>query len=205
MRLILALAASLLLAGCGRAQGNDAAAPAPPGKAVTLTAVAARDAASRITISSAAVAADGSFDRRYSNYGDNLSPPVSWTPVIGAASYAFVVENSDAPGHAPFVHWAIWNIPASMTALPAGITGGPKATAPGGAIQGLNGVGDVGYFGPRPPAGTGAHHYHLQVFALDAQIALADGARLRELTAAMKGHVLADGELVAMLAAPPSP
>ena len=204
MRLILALAASLLVAGCGRAQGNGAAAAPPPGKAVTLALVAPRNAA-KITVSSAAVGPDGAFARSYSNYGDNTSPPLSWTPVAGAVSYAFVLEDPDAPGEAPFIHWAIWNIPATATSLPAGITGGPKATAPGNAIQGLNGVGDVGYFGPRPPAGTGAHHYHLQVFALDAPLGLASGAQLGDLKAAMKGHVLADGELVATMAAASAP
>ncbi len=206
MRLMLALASSLLVAGCGRAQGDGAAAPAPPpAKAVTLSLVAARETASPVRVASDAVAADGSFDRRYTSYGDNLSPPVSWTPVIDAASYAVVLEDPDARSAKPFVHWVIWNIPATGASLPAGIAGGPKATAPGGAIQGLNGVGDIGYYGPHPPAGTGVHHYHLEVFALDEPLALANGAQLRDLTAAMKGHVVAEGELIGSFAAPTTP
>jgi Raf kinase inhibitor-like YbhB/YbcL family protein len=205
MRLILALAASLLLAGCSRAQDSQAAPPAPDAKAVTLSLIVARPGAAPIRVASDAITADGSFVRSYTSYGDNVSPPVSWSPVVGAATYAVVLEDPDAPGGAPFVHWTIWNIPGSAASLPAGIAGGPKATAPGAAVQGLNGVGDIGYYGPHPPAGTGAHHYHLQVFALDAALRPASGAELRDLAAAMKGHVIADGELVGTFAAPSPP
>jgi Raf kinase inhibitor-like YbhB/YbcL family protein len=207
MRLILALAASLLVAGCGRAESNDAAAPAPapPAKALALNLAAAAPTAGLIKVASDAVGADGSFDRRYTSYGDNLSPPLSWTPVTAAATYAVVLEDPDAHSETPFVHWLIWGIPAAATSLPAGIAGGPKATAPGGAIQGLNGVGDVGYYGPHPPAGTGVHHYHLEVFALDGPLKLTPDAGISQLTAAMKGHVIAGGELVGTFAAPAAP
>ena len=202
MRLILALAASLLVAGCGRAQGTAATAPGPPpGKALALNLVTAKTA-SPLKVASDAIGADGSIDRKYTSYGDNQSPPVGWSPLAGAASYAVVLEDPDAHSDTPFVHWLIWGVPAAASSLPAGITGGPKATAPGAAIQGLNGVGDIGYYGPHPPAGTGVHHYHLEVFALDAPITVAAGGQLRDLLAAMRGHVLADGELVGTFSAP---
>ena len=61
-------------------------------------------------------------------------------------------------------------------------------------IAGTNDARSVGYFGPMPPYGL--HHYHFQLFALDAPLDLAAGAGLGQLTEAIKGHVLARGELV---------
>jgi Raf kinase inhibitor-like YbhB/YbcL family protein len=60
-------------------------------------------------------------------------------------------------------------------------------------MAGKNDKGNNGYAGPCPPSGT--HHYHFRVFALDASIARP--ASKAELVTAMRGHVLATGELVA--------
>jgi hypothetical protein len=69
-------------------------------------------------------------------------------------------------------------------------------------VQGKNDNGSFGYFGPRPPPGTGLHHYHVQLFALDGPLTLHADADLRALVDAMKGRVLAEGELVGTYAAP---
>ncbi|MGH7137482.1 MAG: YbhB/YbcL family Raf kinase inhibitor-like protein, partial [Pirellulales bacterium] len=54
----------------------------------------------------------------------------------------------------------------------------------------------VGYRGPAPPKGHGVHHYHFHLYALDAPLSLAAKADKKQLLAAMKGHILAEGELV---------
>jgi Raf kinase inhibitor-like YbhB/YbcL family protein len=92
----------------------------------------------------------------------------------------------DAADAHPFVHWIAWNIPGSAHALPEG--------GLSGLVQGRNSLGKSGYFGPHPPSGT--HHYHFQVFALDGPLNLAADADFAKLTVAIKGHVLAQGELV---------
>jgi hypothetical protein len=190
-----ALALSLAVAGCGRAE---------PGRGpLSLAQVSPRQSAP-LQVASDAVGPDGAIGRRWSAYGDNLSPPLTWTPVAGAATYVVIVEDPDAPGDAPFVHWLIWNIPGGQAALPAGIASGGRPPTPAGAAQGRNGAGQIGYFGPRPPPGTGAHHYHLEVFALDAPLPSPAGTRVGALVAAMRGHVIADGELVGAFSAPPS-
>ena len=74
--------------------------------------------------------------------------------------------------------------------------------SPQGAIQGRNDNDSAGYFGPRPPQGHGVHHYHFQIFALDGPLGLHADADLRALTNAMKGRVIADGELVGTFEAP---
>jgi Raf kinase inhibitor-like YbhB/YbcL family protein len=90
----------------------------------------------------------------------------------------------------PFVHWVAWNIPGDITDLPAGLR------EQQGLVQGKTSRGSVGYFGPRPPAGDPPHHYHFQVFALDAELDVPPGSDRDQLLRAMCGHVLAAGELV---------
>lgn len=149
-----------------------------------------------IELSSEAFPDEGKIDRRHSGYGDNLSPPLRWTPVKGAGAYAIVVEDPDAPMEHPFVHWMIWNIPGQVDSLPEGVPNNPELVSPQGAIQGMNNNDSAGYFGPHPPAGHGLHHYHFQIFALDGPLTLHPDADLRALTNAMQGRVIADGELV---------
>ncbi len=202
MRLILALTLALAVAGCGRAQPAANAPAAPAAKAVTLQLDTPRDPGAAIKVSSTALAADGAIDKHVTSYGDNVSPPIVWSPVSGAGSYAVVIEDPDAASDTPFVHWTIWNIPAAANGLPEAVKGGLKAEGPGDAIQGQNGVGDIGYYGPHPPPGTGVHHYHFEVFALDTMLKLTNGAEVGALQAAMKGHVIASGELIGTYAAP---
>jgi Raf kinase inhibitor-like YbhB/YbcL family protein len=70
----------------------------------------------------------------------------------------------------------------------------PRRLSP--ALQGSNSKSEQGYFGPRPPPADPAHHYHFQVFALDTELDLPRGFNRHALLEAMKGHVLATGELV---------
>jgi Raf kinase inhibitor-like YbhB/YbcL family protein len=63
-------------------------------------------------------------------------------------------------------------------------------------MQGANFTGKVGYYGPHPPAGDPPHHYHFQIFALDTVLQLPANFNRHALINAMKGHVLAKGDLV---------
>jgi Raf kinase inhibitor-like YbhB/YbcL family protein len=193
MRVILALAASLALCGCARASSDAEA-------RISLAHVGAAKSPAKVEVGSAGIGPNGAIAWRYSSYGDNVTPPIRWTAVQGAGAYAVIIEDPDAPSPKPFVHWLVWNIPAATTSLPERL----PARAPG-AVQGRNdGADETGYYGPHPPPGV-AHHYHLQVFALDGPLALAAGADRDALTAAMRGHVLADGEAVGTFSASAGP
>lgn len=164
----------------------------------TLVAAGARGAP--FDVGSPAIA-DGRIGERYSAYGANESPAVSWSGVpAGARSFAVIFDDPDAHGPASFVHWLVWNIPAAVRALPAGLPASASLANPPGAAQGRNGTGGIGYFGPRPPSGV--HHYHLRVFALDQPLAIPPGSDRTALGQAMGGHVLASGEVVGTYAAP---
>jgi Raf kinase inhibitor-like YbhB/YbcL family protein len=142
------------------------------------------------------------MDIRYSAYGENLSPELNWSRgPEGTKSYAVIVEDPDAPKPMPVVHWLLFNIPADVTHLREGVPGAPALTFPKDARQGTNTRGATGYFGPRPPD-SDPHHYHFQVFALDTKLDLKPGPARKELLDAMKGHVLAQGEIVGVFQKP---
>jgi Raf kinase inhibitor-like YbhB/YbcL family protein len=116
-------------------------------------------------------------------------PPISWTdPPIATRSQVVIVEDPDAPFPKPFVHWLVWAIPASVRELDAASAVYYR--------EGRNSNLRVGWTAPAPPPGHGVHHYHFQVFALDIYLDLPKGEGRSGLLEAMKGHVIARGDLV---------
>jgi len=130
--------------------------------------------------------------RRYTCDGDDLSPPLAWTGTpAGARALALICDDPDAPV-GTWVHWVLFNLPPSLTQLPEGL---PAAqTLENGAIHGTNSWKRVGYGGPCPPSGT--HRYFFKLYALDAPLTLGSNATARDVQAAMKGHVLAEAQLM---------
>ncbi|HEY5723689.1 MAG TPA: YbhB/YbcL family Raf kinase inhibitor-like protein [Allosphingosinicella sp.] len=152
-------------------------------------------AAATLQVSSPSFAANGAIPLVHSAYGAGRAPALAWSPApAGTKSLAIMVEDPDAVSAKPFVHWMAWN-------LDPGLSGLGEATLPAGVRQGRNNRGRASYFGPRP-SGSSPHHYHFQIFALDAMLDLPDGATREQLLAAMNGHVLANGDLVGMFGKP---
>jgi Raf kinase inhibitor-like YbhB/YbcL family protein len=147
----------------------------------------------RLKVSSPAFEPGGPIPLKYSAFGENVSPPLNWSLSSAAKSYAILVDDPDGKGTSPVSHWVAWNIPATMTMAAEGSKAGE---------QGTNSHGSVGYTGPHPPAGDAAHHYHFQLLALDRMLSLPAGANREALLAAVKGHVLAKGDLVGTFQAP---
>lgn len=133
----------------------------------------------------------------FSAEGENISPPLEWNRgPKNTRSYAIIMEDPDAPNNPPFVHWLVYNLPPEINSLPGGVPPHPELEHPRGARQGINSRGESGYFGPRPPVGDPAHHYHFQVFALDTRLDLPAGADRMQLLTAMSGHILSVGDLM---------
>jgi Raf kinase inhibitor-like YbhB/YbcL family protein len=179
----LALLACLLTLACSQGSGT-----AGSDDRLAINGLATGKSA-MLVVTSPAFGPGGAIPRQY---GDGGPPALSWSGLPpGTRSLALVVEDPDAGGADPFVHWLAWNIdPAAK-----GIEGsGGIAVA-----QGRNSRGGTGWFGPHPPAGA-AHHYHFELFALDRKLDLAAGADRAALLGAMRGHVLGKGELVGMFA-----
>ena len=150
-----------------------------------------------IRVQSRSLQPQAAINARYTAYGEGVSPALEWTPVEGARAYALLLEDPDAHQPQPFVHWLAWNIPAEVQSLGEGLP-----APPAGMRQGRNGRKATGYFGPRPPAGDPPHHYHFEVFALDAPLTLPADADRDALVAAIGPHVIGSGELIATSQAP---
>ncbi len=129
----------------------------------------------------------------HSRDGADSHPPLAWSGVpAGTASLALVCDDPDAP-RGTWVHWVLYDMPATLSGLPAGLA---KAARHGsGGVNGKNDYGELGWGGPQPPRGHGMHHYEFRLYALDAKLGLAAGATKAELEAAMKGHVLGEAKL----------
>jgi Raf kinase inhibitor-like YbhB/YbcL family protein len=171
---------------------QDQAAPVTPVLAKTLA--PARSGAARLLVTSTSFIAGDSIPDQFTQNGENMSPTLRWAKgPAGTLSYVVLVEDSGVSRAEPIVHWVVYDIPGTMTTLPAGI--GKDPTLESGAMQGKNIRGEIGYIGPKPPAGQ-THPYHFQVFALNGRVRLEPGADRNAVVAAMKGKVIALGDLI---------
>ena len=125
--------------------------------------------------------------------GDNLSPELHWTNAPkDTKSFAVTVYDPDAPTGSGWWHWVIFNIPASVTSLPAGVGKLDGTGMPEGAIQSMTDFGQPGFGGPCPPQGDKPHRYIFTVFALKV-----DQLPLKpEASGAMVGYYLNQNALV---------
>jgi hypothetical protein len=144
-------------------------------------------------LKSSAFQQDQSIPRKYTCDGPDVSVPLQWTnPPAGTKSFALIADDPDAPV-GTWVHWVLYDLPAETRELPEGLP--TQETLPNGAKQGLNDFRRVGYGGPCPPPGP-AHRYFFKLYALDSQTNLKPRATKQQLLDAMKGHILAETQLV---------
>jgi len=140
----------------------------------------------KIKITSSAFREGGNIPSKFTCDGSDTSPPLQISGVPSEAkSLVLIADDPDAPGGL-FTHWLVWNIPPQTNSIAEG-------SAPKG-VQGANDFGKSGYRGPCPPQGT--HRYSFKVFALDRELDLRSGAKRGQVDGAMKGHIIAQGELV---------
>ena len=145
-----------------------------------------------MVITSPAFKEGAPIPRRHTCDGDDVSPPLSWTGVPAeAASLALISDDPDAP-MGTWSHWVIYSIPPGETGLPESVP--PERSISSGAKQGTNDFRKIGYGGPCPPSGT--HRYFFKLYALDAKLKLDPGATKAQLENAMKGHIIAQAQLI---------
>ena len=155
--------------------------------AITMAAiVSVASGEAKMKITSSAFQEGGNIPSKFTCDGGDSSPPLQIAEIpSGAKSLALVVDDPDAPSGL-FTHWIVWNISPQTNVIAEG-------SAPKG-VQGTSDFGKSGYGGPCPPSGT--HRYYFKIFALDRELDLSSGAKRSHLDAAMKGHVVAQGELM---------
>ncbi len=129
---------------------------------------------------------------KYTCDGRDISPSLEWDNVPdGTKSFALICDDPDAP-RGTWVHWVVYDIPSSVKKLDENVR--PEAELENGIRQGKNDWPKIGYGGPCPPSGT--HRYYFKLYALDTMLNLAPGATKEQLLKAMKGHVLAEAQLM---------
>lgn len=145
-------------------------------------------------IASRAFAPGEAIPVRYTCDGDDRSPPLTWSGIPERArSLAVICDDPDAPG-GTFRHWAIYDIPPDADGLPDGFDPSEPVDPTRHAV---NDFGRDRYGGPCPPTGHGLHHYHFRLLALDVDhLSVRDGAKVADVEAAARPHIIETAELV---------
>ena len=126
--------------------------------------------------------------------GQDISPQLSWSPPPeGTQSFVLIVIDKDSPLWFNFVHWVLYDLSPDKRELPEGIA--KRGELQDGSRQGNNGFDKIGYAGPCPP-GHSPHRYLFHLYALNARLNLPAAVSKSQVEKAMKGHVLASGEIV---------
>ena len=148
------------------------------------------NASAKIGIKSSAFAAGASIPSKYTCDAQNPpNPPLEFSGVPkNAKSLVLIMYDPDVPKTmiptGVFDHWLVWDLAPDS-----------KGIKEGDGAQGINGMGKAGYVGPCPP--DREHRYFFHVYALDKKLGDAKIANKQDLEAAMKGHILDEGELMA--------
>ncbi len=172
---------------------------------LVVSAAAPRPArtADALTLGSEAFASGAAIPARHTCDGEDASPPLAWSGAPTATKcFVLIVDDPDAPDPAApkgtWVHWVLYDLPATAHALPAAAT---RASLPAGAREGLNDWKAPGWRGPCPPVGR--HRYVFKLYALDAELGDVAQPTKAAIEAAMHGHVLAQTQLIGTYAKQP--
>lgn len=145
-----------------------------------------------LTLTSRAFREGAAIPDKYSKDGGNVSPPLEWTAVPEETrSIVLIMDDPDAPAGL-FTHWIVYGINPRTGKLDEFTSG--SSQLPNGARQGLNGFGETGYGGPKPPSGT--HRYFLHLYALDTDTDMPPGLTRQEIDGAIEGHVIEEAVLM---------
>ncbi|RLC46918.1 MAG: YbhB/YbcL family Raf kinase inhibitor-like protein [Candidatus Cloacimonadota bacterium] len=148
----------------------------------------------KIEITSSAFSYGEMIPKKYTADGEDISPSLKWTKLPeGTKSLVLICDDPDAPMRT-WVHWVMYAIPPEQDSLPEGI--GKEAEVLNGIKQGKNDFHKFGYGGPSPPKGK-PHRYYFRLYAIDIIPDLTIGATKSDVMNAIKGHIIAQGNLMA--------
>lgn len=149
-----------------------------------------------LALTSTAFAPGAAIPSKYTCEGAGVSPPLSWHAVpLRTKSLVLIEDDPDAPDPAAprttWVHWLMYDIAPTSQGLPEGVS---HSALPAGTREGRNDWKQAGYGGPCPPVGR--HRYFHKLYALDVVLRDLAMPDKRALEAAMRGHVIAQAELM---------
>ena len=130
--------------------------------------------------------------------GADVSPQLSWSGFPPETkSFAVTMYDPNAPTASGFWHWAVANIPATVTELPSNAGAGTDTGLPEEAVTLRNDAGLRSYLGAAPPPGHGPHHYYVVVHAVDVEkLDVNEDSSPAALGFSLFGHTLARARLV---------
>lgn len=178
---------------------TETAAPSTPAPTAEATTPPASGATQAMALTSPAFASGEEIPFRYTCDGANILPPLEFANLPeGTETLAIVIKDPDAPD-GTFDHWVRFNIPPST-----GLEEGASSVRDVGLFGtfGTNDFGSAAYGGPCPPVGE--HLYFFQLFAIDSQLTLAEGATKAQLLDAIDGKTLDVAELTGRYARRPA-
>jgi len=125
-------------------------------------------------------------------YKGSTNPPIDISDVPESAkSLALIMHDPDAVS-GDYIHWVLWDIdPQTTTIL--------EDSTPSGATAGPTSAGTPGYTGPRPPEGSGRHHYTFELYALDTVLDLLPGTPPDELARHISEHTIQKAALIGVV------
>lgn len=149
-----------------------------------------------LSLTSPSFSNGGEIPSEFTCEGKDCSPELAWTRIPdNTKSFVLIVDDPDAPDPAApkmtWVHWILFNIPASIRELAAAI---PSTALPAGTQQGINDWKRTGYGGPCPPIGR--HRYFFKLYALDTQLQFVKPPKKADLEQAMAGHIVGQAVLM---------
>jgi Raf kinase inhibitor-like YbhB/YbcL family protein len=149
----------------------------------------------KIELSTPAFKNGKSIPEKFSCEGEDISPKLKWSKVPEKTkSFVLIVDDPDAP-EITWVHWVLFDLPASARSLPRNITPDNLADDYPNAKHGTNNFDQLKYGGPCPPKGHGKHTYHFRLYAVDKKLELEEGVTKAKVRRAMKGHIVGIGTL----------
>lgn len=120
----------------------------------------------------------------YTCQGEGICPPLEFSEVPpDAMSLVLIIDDPDAVSGI-FTHWIIFNIPPHTAYV-------DNNTVLKEAVH-------TQFVAPCPPKGTGIHHYHFKLFALNKKLALENKAAVKDIETAMQGNIVAQAELIGL-------
>ena len=146
-----------------------------------------------LTLQSSAFKNNEQIPVQYTSDGPQTLPPLAWKGAPeGTKSIAIIAEDPDGVGGTKD-HLVLYNIPATLDHIDEGGAGLPPEVH-----FGKNSRGENVWAGPKPPKGTGVHHYNFTIYALDAELKLEAGQTKEQMKKTMEGHIIAEGKLTGL-------
>src|SRR5260370_30896632 len=144
-------------------------------------------------VTTSAFPSEGTIPKKFTCDGPDVSPPLAWGGAPpGTQSFALILDDPDAPV-GTWVHWVLYDLPANTKELAEGVPKQEKLA--NGARQGRNDFRKIGYGGPRPPPGKPPRCF-FERYTLGTRLQIKQTSSQREAESAMKGHILAQAELM---------